>query len=65
MPLALPLLLFKSDVRKICKESGQLLIAFVIGAMGTVAGAFISYFIFKNYISELPGISAMMTGTYI
>ena len=65
LPLALPLLLFKSDVRKICKESGQLLIAFVIGAMGTVAGAFISYFIFKNYISELPGISAMMTGTYI
>lgn len=65
LPLALPLLLFKSDVRKISKESGQLLIAFVIGAMGTVAGDFISYFIFKNYISELPGISAMMTGTYI
>lgn len=65
LPLSLPLLLFKSDIRKICKESGQLLLAYFIGAIGTVVGTLVSYVIFKNSINELAGISAMMTGTYI
>lgn len=65
LPISLPLLLFRSDIRKICRESGQMLIAFLIGSVGTVIGAFVSYFIFRNYINELPGLAAMMTGTYI
>lgn len=65
LPLALPLLLFQSDVRKICRESGHLLVAFLIGAAGTVAGSFVSYALFRSVIAELPGLTAMMTGTYI
>lgn len=65
LPLSLPLLLYQSDIRRICRESGQLMVAFLIGAMGTVAGAFAAYFLFQNFIPELPGISAMMTGTYV
>lgn len=65
LPLSLPLLLFKSDIRKICSESGQLLAAFLIGAAGTVVGALVSYLIFKGAINELPGLAAMLTGTYI
>lgn len=65
LPLALPLLLFKTNIKKIFKESGQLLIAFLIGVVGTVVGSFVSFFIFRNLINELPGLAAMMTGTYI
>lgn len=65
VPLALPMLLFHVDLKKIGKESGTLLIAFLIGAVGTVAGGFASALIFARWIPELSGLAAMMTGTYI
>ncbi len=65
LPFALPMLLFQTDIRKICRESGQLLIAFLIGAAGTVVGAFVSGMMFQSTICEMPGLAAMMTGTYI
>ncbi|MBQ3773281.1 MAG: DUF819 family protein [Pseudobutyrivibrio sp.] len=40
VPLAIPLLLLKTNVRKIGKEAGRFLIIFLIGSCGTVAGAF-------------------------
>lgn len=65
VPLALPLLLYHVDIRKIWRESGKLLLAYVIGAVGTVVGAFVAFLLFKRVIPEIPGITAMMTGTYI
>ena len=47
VPLAIPLLLFKANLRKIIKEAGPTLIAFVIGAIGTIIGTFISFEIFS------------------
>lgn len=38
VPLAIPLLLFKADLRRIIPEAGPLLLAFVIAACGTIAG---------------------------
>lgn len=43
VPLAIPLLLFKANLRKILKEAGPTLIAFVFGAIGTVLGTLISF----------------------
>ncbi len=65
VPLAIPLLLLNSDIRKIWRESGRLLIIFLIGSVGTVAGAIIAYSLLHNYIPELAGIAGMMTGSYI
>lgn len=65
VPMAIPLLLLNSDIRKIWKESGRLLIIFLIGSIGTVAGAIIGYSLLHNYIPELGGIAGMMTGSYI
>lgn len=64
VPLAVPLLLFKANVKKIWKESGRMLLIYLISGVGTVAGAFVAYFLLKNQIDELPAIAAMMTGTY-
>ena len=65
VPLAIPLLLLQCNIKKIWKETGRLLIIFLIGAVGSRIGAFIGYFLLKNNISELNGLAAMMTGSYI
>ena len=46
VPLAIPLLLFKANLRKIMKEAGPTLIAFFFGAIGTILGTFIAFEIF-------------------
>lgn len=65
VPLAIPLLLLQCNIKKIWKETGRLLIIFVIGAVGSCMGALISYYLLKDNISELNGLAAMMTGSYI
>ena len=65
VPLAIPLLLIKCNIKKILKESGKILIIFLIGSFATAAGSLIAFFLLKNHISELEGIAAMITGTYI
>lgn len=51
VPLAIPLLLLQCNIKKIWKETGRLLIIFLIGAVGSCTGAFIGYFLLKNNIS--------------
>lgn len=43
VPLAIPLLLFKADLRRIIKESGPTLLAFVFGGIGTVIGTVVAF----------------------
>ncbi|MDJ0928538.1 MAG: DUF819 family protein [Gammaproteobacteria bacterium] len=57
--LAIPLLLFKADLRKILRESGRVMIAFVIGACGTIAGAVIGY-----WLLDLGEIGPKVAGVY-
>lgn len=64
VPLSLPFLLFKINIRKIWKESGRLLVMYIISSFGTVIGGFIAFFLLKNFISEPASVTAMMTGTY-
>jgi len=43
VPIAIPLLLFKTHLGKIFKEAGSLLGAFALGAFGTVLGAVVAF----------------------
>ena len=43
VPLAIPLLLFKADLRRILPELGPVLISFVLAVIGTIAGVLIGY----------------------
>ncbi|WP_173916826.1 DUF819 domain-containing protein [Halobacillus sp. Marseille-Q1614] len=65
VPLAIPLLLFQANIKKIWNESGRLLILFLLSAAGTVAGAIIGFFLLKDYVPGLEKVGAMMTGSYI
>lgn len=43
VPLAIPLLLFRADLRRIVREAGPTLVAFGLGALGTVLGTWIAF----------------------
>lgn len=47
VPAAIPLLLYKADIRKIIRESGPTLLAFLVGAAGTFAGALLAFHLFS------------------
>lgn len=64
IPLAIPLLLFHVNFKKIWQESGRLLLIFLISSIGTVAGTIISFFVLRNYIPYLDKIGAMMSASY-
>ena len=65
VPLAVPLLLFNCDIRKIGRDAGRLLVIYLLSAAGTVAGALIGAALIGKYVPELKAFSAMFTGTYI
>ena len=43
VPLAIPLLLFRADLRRIFREAGPTLVAFVLGGIGTVVGTVVAF----------------------
>ena len=65
VPLAVPLLLFKADFKKIWKESGRTFLAFQISTIGTLLGAFVAVVLLGKFIPETAKSAAMMTGSYI
>jgi uncharacterized membrane protein len=46
IPLAVPLLLFDSDLRRVINDTGTMLAAFGVGAFATVVGTLIAFPIF-------------------
>ena len=59
VPLAIPLLLFKADIRRIFRESGKVIITFFLAAFGTVLGALIGFMLL-----DLGDIGAKVAATY-
>ncbi len=64
VPIAIPLLLFQADMRRIFSEAGKTLVAFVIGSAAVVAGVFVGIALIDlgPHETKLAGI---FTGTYI
>ncbi len=68
VPMGIPLLLLQCNIKKIWKETGRMLTIFLIGAVGTIVGAFIAYFALRAPFGDSQGlakVAAMMTGSYI
>ena len=62
--LAIPLLLFKADLRKIIKQSGKVMITFLVASAATVAAALIGFFLID--LGEIgPKVAGVYTGGYI
>ena len=65
VPLGIPLLLLQCNMKKIWKETGRVMIVFLIGAVDTCLGALLAYKLLHNHVPEAAGVAAMMTGSYI
>jgi uncharacterized membrane protein len=64
VPLAIPLLLLKGDLRKIFRESGGVMISFCIAASATVAGVLVGFFLLD--LGEIgPKVAGVYTGGWI
>ena len=59
VPLAIPLLLYKADFRRILRESGPVVVTFGIACAGTVIGAVVGF-----YLIDLGEIGAKAAGAY-
>lgn len=64
VPIAIPLLLLHADLKRILRESGPTLIAFVIGSVGVVISAIGGIYVFDLGPKEAE-LAGIFTGTYI
>jgi len=66
LPLAIPLLLFNCNIKRIVKESGKMIFMFVAAAVGVFCSTLICGMIFRGGNAEAAaGAAAMMTGAHI
>ena len=64
VPLAIPLLLFKADLRRIFRESGMVMVTFLIASVATVVGAVLGFYILD--LGEIgPKVAGVYAGGYI
>lgn len=64
VPVAIPLLLFEADLRRIVREAGPTLLAFTIGSAAVVAGVLAGAALLDLGPFE-PEMAGIFTGTYI
>lgn len=64
VPLAIPLLLFKTNIQSLIKESWKLLLLFLISSMATMIGTVIAFLALRRYIPELDKVSGMISASY-
>ena len=68
VPMAIPLLLLQCNLSRVWKDTGRMLVVFLIGALGTVVGAFLAYYLLREPFGDAQGlakVASMMTGSYI
>lgn len=64
VPIAIPLLLFQADLKRIFREAGATLVAFIIGAAAVVAGVTVAIALI-DLGAEEPKLAGIFAGTYI
>jgi len=64
VPTAIPLLLFQADLKKIVREAGTTLVAFIVGSATVVAGVILASWMLDLGPDEAK-MAGIFTGTYI
>lgn len=65
VPMAIPLLLLRANVRRILRDSGSMLAAFHVAALGTLVGAALAGGLFRGVVPRLPEVTGIMAASYI
>ena len=64
IPLAIPLLLFSEDIRKVISRAKTTFLSLMLGIVSVLIMVITGYFIFRQYSTELWKISGMLIGVY-
>lgn len=64
VPLAIPLLLMRADLRRIIRTTGTTFLAFHVSVVGTIVGAFIAAWLFRDAFDQLAEVTGIMTASY-
>ncbi|MFW5781577.1 MAG: DUF819 domain-containing protein [Bacteroidota bacterium] len=64
IPLAIPLLLFSSDIKTWLRVAGKTMLSMVISLLAVIMVVVAGYFIFRGDIQDLWKISGMLIGVY-
>ncbi|XP_019258215.1 PREDICTED: uncharacterized protein LOC109236484 isoform X2 [Nicotiana attenuata] len=67
LPLTIPLLLFRANLRHVIQSTGPLLLAFLLGSAGTVIGTVVAYLLvpMRSLGQDNWKIAAALMGSYI
>ncbi|CAN1158640.1 Uncharacterized membrane protein YjcL [Linum perenne] len=67
LPLAVPLLLFRADLRRVIQSTGKLLLAFLIGSVATTIGTVLAYMLvpMRSLGTDSWKIAAALMGRHI
>lgn len=67
LPLAVPLLLFRADIRRVIQSTGKLLLAFLIGSVATTVGTAVAFFLvpMQSLGQDAWKIAAALMGRHI
>lgn len=63
--MAVPMLLFGANIKKIRLESGRMFLAFWFAALGTSVGAILATLLLHRFIPELGQLAGMITASYV
>lgn len=64
VPLAISLLLFKTNIQSLFQESWRLLLLLLMSSIATMVGTVAAFSLLRNYIPELDKISGMIAASY-
>lgn len=64
VPLAIPLLLFKTNIQALIQESWKLLLLFLMSSMASAIGAVVAFLALRHHIPELDKVSGMISASY-
>lgn len=67
LPLTVPLLLFRADLRQILQSTGTLLLAFLLGSVSTTIGTLVAYLMvpMRSLGQDSWKIASALMGSYI
>lgn len=64
VPLAVPLLLFNANMKRIWRDSGRVMGIYLLSGFGTIVGGFVAFNLLKGLIPNLKNITPMFVATY-
>lgn len=64
IPISIPMMLMGSNINRIIREGGKLLIAFLVGALGVILGSFVAYFLI-NLGPDSGNVAGVISATLI